>query len=469
MKYSSGMFVDEVRENEVPGSIGRARDWSGEAVIDMVHEGGVFRPNGIVVLNGNAKRRHLMKVHEAARLTADALMGRLDPFLFKQAWNPTDELYVEKLSQLYPAIIGRKQVGLRETMSYSDYSALTVDVLDRMLYGYYTDAPISNKPLVKVHTLRDFRLVARYEMDGGVKPFSRMPTDFPSLVPHGAGEPPTQRAVQQAAREVEGSTQRVTYQPQLYQGSMSINWRALVNDDLGIFQDLIKRLAISGNRTIYSFITGLYISSGGWNTTLYNSTFANLVTTAYGAQSNNPALSYQGLLDARTVLAKMLDLDGQPIDFAGKLFLTVGPALENTAISMAKATQIGISVGGGTQNVEGFPQQWLTTPNWPFEGVTPIVDKYIPLICTGSMANTMWSLTYDPNAQARPSLELGMLQGYETPQLFQKVPNTMRVGGGVDPILGDFWTMNQDYKGILVLGGTQIDGRSTVASTGLGV
>ncbi|MGC2153400.1 MAG: hypothetical protein WA618_15265, partial [Terriglobales bacterium] len=405
-------------------SIGAAQDWSAESVIGLASEGGAFRPSSATLMSKEQRVRHKLRVNEAARLTADALTGRLDPFLYKQAWNPTDELYVEKLRQSYPNIIGRRQVGLRETMSYSDYSALTVDVLDRMLYGYYTDAPISNMGLVKKHTLRDFRLVARYEMDGAVKPFSRLPTDFPSLIPHGAGEPPTERAMQQSAREVEGSTQRVTYQPQLYQGMVSVNWRALVNDDLGIFQDLIKRLAISGNRTIYSFITGLYVSSTGWNTTLYNSTFANLVTTAYGAQTNNPPLSWQGILDARTVLAKQLDLDGQPIDFAGGLILTVGPSLENTATSMAKAIQVGISVGGGTQNVEGFPQQWLTTPNWPMGGVTVVVDKYLPLICTNvnGQAATMWSLTYDPNAQARPSIELGMLQGYETPQLFQKVP-----------------------------------------------
>ena len=449
--------------------LGRATEWTDQAVRETVGSD-YTRP---ARSNDMARRR---KVAEAARLMADAMEGTIDPFLFKQAWNPTHEMYVHHLAENYPGIFGAAsqalrsgRIGLRETMSYSDYSALTVDILDRMLYGYYTAAPIANMPLVKEHPLRDFRLVARYTMDGATLPFSRMPNDFPALVPHGAGEPPTQRSMQQAALEVEGSTQRVTYQPQLYQGSMSVNWRALVNDDLGIFRDMIQRLAISGNRTIYSFITGLYASADGWNTTLYNSTFGNLVTTAYGASSNNPALSWQGLLDARTVLSKMKDLDGQPITFDGTLYLTVGPALETTAISMAKAMQVDISVGGGTQNVEGFPQQRLRTENWPMAGVVPIVDKYLPLICTTSgVRDTMWALTYDPKVQARPSIELGQLQGYETPQLFQKVPNTMRVGGGVDPMLGDFWTMNQDYKGVLVLGGTQIDGRSTVASTGQG-
>ncbi len=443
-----------------------------EAVLARVSESGQFVP-------GQARRDpvHRRRVLEATKLLKNCTEGREEPLFWKQFMNPTEQWAVQHLQERYPGIWGGNafrdnmgRVGLKETMSYSDYSALTVDILDRMLYGYYTVSPISNKPLVKPHTLRDFRLVARYEMDGATKPFSRMPNDFPSLIPHGAGEPPTQRAMQQSALEVEGSTQRVTYQPQLYQGSMSVNWRALINDDLGIFQDMIQRLSISGARTIYQFITKLYVQSSGWNTTLVNSTFANQVNTANGAASNNPALSYQALLDARTVLAKQLDLDGQPIDFNGKLYLYVGPALETTAISMAKATQVGISVGGGTTNAEGFPSQWLTTPPWPMEGVTPIVDKYIPLICTVSgTQNTMWALIYEPPVQPRPTVELGMLAGYETPQIFQKVPNTMRVGGGVDPSLGDFWTMNQDYKGVLVLGGTQIDGRSMAASTGQGV
>lgn len=419
---------------------------------------------------------HRRRVVEAAKLLTSCMNGNEEPLFWKQFMFPTEQWAVQHLAERYPGIWGQNafrdnlgRVGLKETMSYSDYSALTVDILDRMLYGYYSAAPIANLSLVKKHPLRDFRLVARYEMDGAVKPFSRQSNDFPALVPHGAGEPPTQRSMQQAALEVEGSTQRVTYQPQLYQGSMSVNWRALINDDLGIFQDMVQRLAISGNRTIYQFITGLYASAGGWNTTLYNATFGNLVTTTYGAGSNNPALSFQGILDGRTVLAKQLDLDGQPITFDGQLILTVGPALETTAMSLQKAMQAGISVGGGVTNAQGFPSQWLTIPNWPMAGIQVVVDKYLPLICTGAMKNTMWALTYDPSVQPRPSIEFGQLRGYETPQLFQKVPNTMRVGGGVDPSLGDFWTMNQDYKGVLVMGGTQIDGRSTVASTGLGV
>jgi hypothetical protein len=452
--------------------VGQASEWTGEAVTERVAENGQFASKGSYrTRRAGMTPKHRRRVLEAGRLMANVINCQEEPIMLQQAMNPTNQVFVEYLDRKYPGIFIKeaKRIGLRETMSYSDYSALTVDIIDRMLYEYYNMAKISNMPLVKKHTLRDFRLVARYAMDGAVKPFSRLPNDFPALVPHGAGEPPTERAMQQAALEVLGSTQRVTYQPQLYQGMLSVNWRAFINDDLGIFRDMTQRLAGSGNRTIYSFITGLYVSAGGWNSTLTGSVFKNTCTIANGAATNNPPLSYQALLDAYTILNKQLDLDGQPIDFMGSLYLYHGPSLNNTAISMAKATNVGISVGGGTTNTQGFPSQWLNTPNWPMEGVIPIQDKYIPLICTTSgIQNTMWALIYDPPAQPRPTVELGQLAGFEDPQLFQKVPNTMRIGGGVDPSLGDFWTMNQDFKGILVLGGTQIDGRSAVFSTGAG-
>ncbi len=448
--------------------IGAASEWTEAAVTAKVRETGNYAPR-----HKNNSPAHRRRVVEAARLMNDVMMGRENPLFFNEAMSPTNEVFVQYLDQKYPGLFIKEsnRIGLKETMSYSDYNALTVDIIDRMLYEFYTVAEISNLPLVKKHPLRDFRAVARYAMDQAVKPFSRMPYDQNgTLTPHGAGEPPTERSMQQAAREVLGATQRVTYQPQLYQGMMSVNWRALVNDDLGIFRDKTARLADSGSLTIYEFITMMYVSSGGWNSTITASVFNNLCTTANGAASNNPALSWQGLLDAYTVLNKQLTLENTPITFRGQLFLYVGPSLKNTALSMSKATQANISVGGGTTNAQGFPSQQLVTPNWPLGGVTVIEDKYIPLVCTtAGTKDTMWALIYDPNVQARPTVELGQLAGFETPQLYQQVPNTMRVGGGVDPMLGDFWTMDQNYKGVLVLGGTQIDGRSAVFSTGQGV
>jgi hypothetical protein len=68
----------------------------------------------------------------------------------------------------------------------------------------------------------------------------------------------------------------------------------------------------------------------------------------------------------------------------------------------------------------------------------------------------------------RPALEVGFLQGFAEPQLYQKLANTVRVGGAVDQTAGDFGTMSQEYKGVVVFGGTRLDPKCTVASEGDG-
>ena len=408
------------------------------------------------------------RVAEAARLLADCLTGAEDPVFFKEAMNPQRPALVMHLAEKYPGIWAMPKsghLGLRETMSTSDFTALTVDVLDRMLYGYYNAAPITVMPLVKKHTLRDFRVVARYLIDGATTPFSI----------HAPAEPPLQRNLTPgppATGQITGVKNRSEYQPQVYQGSMAVNWQAIVNDDLGIFQDATQRLAISANRTIYKFITTLRWDANGPHASLYTSAFTNQITTANGASVNNPPLSFEGLIDGLTVLGKMLDADGQPITFDGTLYLEVGPSLAPTAQNLMRQISADISVLGGTQTAaNNFPQSRIRVSPWMVQGMVVVENKYIPIVVTassGSVAAKSWALVYEPSAQARPSVEVGFLTGFDTPQLFQKLPNTMRVGGGVAPELGDFYTMQQEYKGLIVMGGVQIDGRSTVASNGSG-
>lgn len=401
---------------------------------------------GFSAVRRRMTREYESRVDEAARLFGDVLSGKEDPIILQEAMNPRRDYVVEHINRKYP--------GLRfmETMSVTDFSQyLTVDVLDRILYGRWSVTSIPNKPLVKMETLRDFRTVKRFEIDGAVKPFTK------SMNP---AEPPKQRTLTPVAP--------ITYAPDLYQGYESVNWRAIVNDDLGIFNDLVQRLSDSWNLTLWQAITQIYVDASGPNVNLYNSTFKNLLLTANGASTDNPPLDFQGLIDARTVLGKMLSPDGYPILFTGTLYLWFGPSLKTTADALLAALRADISVGGGTENASGFPTQRLSVgPAYITGGLVPIEDKYIPLVCTaGTVANTMWGLTYDPSAQPRPSGVMGVLQGFETPQLFQRAPNTMRAGGGIDPMMGSFDTMDTDYKSIAVFGTTQVDGRSTVASFG---
>jgi hypothetical protein len=382
---------------------------------------------------------------------------------------PRNEVFVAHLMERYPRLYGDpggRTLGLRETMSVTDYQALYVDVLDRMYYGYYSAFPIVNKSLVKIHQLRDFRLVSRYLLDGAVTPLTSMD----------AAAPPLQRSLQGpvpqdgATYALAGKGAPLQYQPKLYQAMTSVNWRAFVNDDLGIFQDLSNRLAIAGNRGISKFITGFYVDANGPNASLYTAGYGNLINTSNGASVNNPPLGAQGIMDAMKILAGMVDSGGDPILIGGRLTCWYGPALTAVAQNLKRALSLYIQTEGGTASATagGFPNQFLQVANW-ISDMDLVMDPYIPIVCTASgIKHTMWGITVDPNSQNRPNTEVGFLNGYEVPQIFTKLPNTQRLGGGVDPLLGDFYTMDQEMKIVTVMGGTQIDGRSAVASTGAG-
>jgi hypothetical protein len=447
---------------ESAGSYGQVRD-------GVIYDAPSSHPGlqGFAQRQANGDRFHKRRVNEAARLYADVSQGRLDPIFMREAMQPRNEVFVAFLMEKYPGLYGDpggRIMGLRETMSVTDYQALYVDVLDRIYYGYYNTYPVVNKGLVRIHQLRDFRLVSRYLLDGVVSPLTKMDP----------AAPPPQRALsgpvpQDGATFPTTNTAPIQYQPSLYQAMTSVNWRAFVNDDLGIFQDLAKRLAASGNQGISKFITTQYVDANGPNALLYTTGYGNKIVSANGAASNNPAMSVQGFQDAIKILAGMRDSGGNPILMTGRLRAWYGPSLVATAENLKHMLTSYVQVEGGTSNSFGFPNQLVQTDNWVVQNMDWIMDPYIPIVCTTSgVQHTMWGLTIDPDSQARPNSEVGFLTGFETPQIFTRVPNTQRMGGGVDPMLGDFQSMDSDMKIVTVFGGTQIDGRSTVASTGAG-
>jgi hypothetical protein len=415
---------------------------------------------------------HEARVVEAARLFRDVISGQTNPFFLQQAMNPTEDMAVTWLQENYPGIfpanVRRGQFALREVMSVTDYQALFVDVIDRIYYGYYNAYPVGLMPAVRQHTLNDFRLVSRYLLDGLVTPFVAEDAAAPAPEQSLSGPVP-----QDGATFPTTNTAPIQYQPTLYQARASVNWRAMVNDDLGIFRDIANRLAIVANRGISQFLTQFFFGTTGPNTSLFpsNNSYTNLITTANGAASNNPPLSQQGLQDAAKVMAGMRDSSGYPILPMGKKYLIYGPAYEAVVRNLMSSTKSMIQVEGGNGNAQGFPTQFVEASNWAMQDMGTIMEPFIPLVITngsGNIKNTAWCIVLDPAAQNRPAVEFGRLRGFETPQLFRRMPNTMRVGGGVDETMGNFDTMDNDTKIVSVFGGAVIDGRSAFFSNGSG-
>lgn len=352
--------------------------------------------------------RYLERLAEAAAFLADVLEGRRDPY-----W-------------------------LREALSTSDFPILMGDILDRQMLARYREWPVTWPAIARRATVRDFRKVRRIALGGAEGRY------YPQYQKPELAEPKESNDLTETAYE---------YAVDVYERAIGVNWRMLVNDDLDAFRDIPDRLARGARRTEEYFATQLFVDSNGPHASFYTAGNGNVVT-------GNPPLSIAGLQKAMEILASQKDENGEPI-FIEAVVLVTPPALEVTARNILNATELRIPATGASSD------QQIVTANWMRNRVQLVVNPYIPVIASTANGNTSWFLFASPQ-NGRPALEIGFLRGFEEPALYQKAPNTQRVGGTVDPTLGDFDTQEIRYKGVHVLGGTRVDPKMTVASNGSG-
>jgi hypothetical protein len=114
----------------------------------------------------------------------------------------------------------------------------------------------------------------------------------------------------------------------------------------------------------------------------------------------------------------------------------------------------------------GVSGQIVRVNNWIVRGLSAVEDPYFPIIITtGDRGATSWLLCASPDT-GRPAARIRFLQGFENPNLYQKAPDTMRVSGGLDDMVGDFQSMAHEYKGLVAFGGSTIEPKAVVGSNG---
>lgn len=341
--------------------------------------------------------------------------------------------------RLYERVLSgsrRAALDFQEAMTTSDFNVLFADVIDRQLLAAYQTRPVQWDAVAKRGRVRDFRTVSRFTLDGGKGVLSKVKAQAPYT-----------------ARAVDDNVYQ--YSVDKYGAEIAIAWETLINDDLDAFAALPDALALAARRTEEKFATALYAGSTGPNTTFFASGNANVVTS-------NPTLTVSGLQTGFTVLASQVDPDGAPI-YVNGVTLVVPPALEVVANNILNATELLAAAGGG----DGTGNDQVRTANWLTNRLRVIVNPWLPIISTTN-GNTSWYLFANP-AEGRPACEVGFLSGHETPELWMKAPNAMRVGGGlVGPEEGDFVNDSVRYRVRHVLGGVLMDPKSAVASNGTG-
>jgi hypothetical protein len=376
--------------------------------------------------------RQRSKAREAAvlstvQLVADVQTGRVPWYLLAEALQPRTPAIAGLINRNYPGIL-----TLTESMTMSDFPYLMGDVLQRTMLARWGTFPQAWRQFVGIGPARrDFRLNNAIAVDGLEGQFDSVPEG--TEIPYGAL-----------------SEARYQYTVKKYAKGAKISWEALLQDDLNAFNTIPDRLGRGAARTLAKFVSELYLDANGPDATFFSSGNANIVTS-------NAVLSITSLGTAFGQLRARTDADSEPI-MVESAVLVVGPGLEVAARNLLASTQVlPVSTsGGGVYN------------NWISSNLSLAVDPYMPMITTaGTVASTQWLLFANPSV-ARPAIEVSFLQGFETPQLYRKLANTARIGGGVDQAMGDFGTQSQEWKAVIAFGGLMLDPKSAVASKGTG-
>ncbi len=349
--------------------------------------------------------------------------------------------YVRKLNECVKFLKAVKagevsQHYLQEVLSTSDFPILFGDILDLRLLGFYNQTTPVWSQFAQRGSVQDFRSTRIIQLDGMQTPM------YPSTYPK-----PELSDVQYLNDLAEtGYTTSV----QVYERGVAYNWRMLMDRRGAFLNEIPKLLGRAALRTEEKFATDLFVNSTGPDATFFSVAHANLIT-------GNPALSVAGLKAGLNTMYAQTDSGGDPIFIEG-VTLVIPPLLKTDAIEILKANQL--ELVPGTSGTRVF------TPPWVGD-FKMAVDWYLPLIDTSATKNTTWYLFADPNVN-RPAMEVTFLAGYEKPTLWQKAPNTQRVGGSIDPMMGDFADSSIHQKMMHIIGGTLLDYKVAAASTGAG-
>lgn len=352
-----------------------------------------------------------------------------------------DQGYLHRLAEMRDFLIAVRKGEvpawvMRETMATSDFPLLFGDILDTRLLNQYTATPNTWSQYAQRGSVIDFRRTRMIALDGVQQPLY-----------------PANRKPENTGTQEDNSLTETPYYTnvEVYERGVSFNWRMLMNrrgDFLSRLPAFLTRAAV---RTEEKFASDLYMDSTGPDATFFAAGNGNIVTS-------NPALSTAALKTALNMMYAQTDSGGDPIVIEG-VILVVPPLLSLTADEITKAYQLEFvpaTSAAGTR---------FTTPPW-VNRFKPVTNWYQPIVDVSANKHTTWYLFAQP--QDRPAMEVTFLTGYETPTLWQKAPNMQRLGGAIDPIMGDYDDNSIHQKIMHIIGGTLIDPKMAVASNGSG-
>lgn len=308
---------------------------------------------------------------------------------------------------------------LAEAMTTGDFQNALGEFVQRRLIPGYTQKMFDFEPLVRPDTLPNYMKVTRYQNRAGLD-------DLEFVPPKGVAR--TGSYMDATKRE---------YQVFDFSKVFDFDFHALVNDDLGYFNDLASDMGRAARRTLEKFVSRMYTNA---------TTIAALV--ALGAlYSTTGRLTSDRISTARMAFNQRVDDRGEPV-LATLTYLVYPSGLSDQVWQIQNSQLVPES------NVNGIN----VVANGNTGGFVGIQDPFI----VATAPNLPWYAFTRWNENNITPFVLARRQGIAAPMLLRKRSDTESFsslsggGGAVSPIMGDFLTGNVQFK-VHDVWGTYID------------
>ena len=303
---------------------------------------------------------------------------------------------------------------LAEVMVSADFTYAIQEFVQRLALPGYTEMMFNFEPLVKPDTVVNYLPHNRYQNRGALD-------DLEVVGEKGAPRP----------GYVDDATKRVT-QAWRWEKEFDFSHEALVNDDLGYFEDTARQMGIAARRTLGKYVSRFYT----------NATSIARLTGLGALYSQNGRLTTARVSEARMAFGQRTDSRGNPIEVEA-VYLVYHRGLHDTAMQILESTQVA-ELATNAVNVVNF---------------IPIKDPYM----AGTAPNLPWYMFADYKASNVIPFVLARRSGVPGPMILRKksdieaITSMLGTGTPVAPIWGDFETGNIVLK-VVDIWGTYVDG-----------
>jgi len=304
---------------------------------------------------------------------------------------------------------------LAEVMTSADFTFAILEFVQRQMLPGYQRKGFNFEAFIKPDSTPNFLPVTRYQNRSGVD-------DLEYVGEKGEARPGSVR-----------DAYKKQWRPYRWEKQYDFSMEALINDDLGYFQDLTTLMGQAARRSLEKYVSRML-----WNAT----TIARLI--GLGAlYSTTGRLTTARISTARMAFNQRVDAAGEPASAALK-FIVHHPGLVDTVATIQNSTLVPELATNAVNVVKGT--------------FTPIEDPYAP----GVAPNLPWFGMADWQSTGIIPFVLVRRQGVTGPMILRKksdieqITSLLGAGAAVPPVMGDFATSNVTVK-VVDEWGTYID------------